>query len=377
MSDEEVSRRGQTSTYRLLIVIALAIAAGRIAVVSSKEGDTAFLSANDRSRWATVASLVEHRTYAIDRQVAITDPIKRNRRPWNSIDKVRHLGRDGKQHVYSSKPPLLPTMIAGIYAVVHAITGMTLTDQPIYLSRIILALVNLPLLAIFLSATIASIDRICNRVFASKLFASKVFARNRGESDSVQRDWVPRIAAAGCCFGTMVLPFAISLNNHLPAAAATAVAMCIYLLAVDRLGMPAERDEESHNSSEQSSQSGSPRHVPWGWWFIAGVAAAMAAANELPALSMMVFWVALYGWVCRRSLLPTSAERRFYIRETQDKWTWRASRNRLTTIDPSLILLERDWQIGQFLQSCGESPIRNSGVETGAFKFDRDDVCEW
>ncbi len=294
MSNAELSRRGPMSSCWLFIVIALAIAAGRIAVVSSKEGDTAFLSANDRSRWATVASLVEHRTYAIDQQVAISDPIKRNRRPWNSIDKVRHLGRDGQQHVYSSKPPLLPTMIAGIYAVVHAVTGMTLTDQPIYLARIILAMVNLPLLAMFLIATIVSIDRICNRLFA-------------GQGDQQrqhQRDWILRFAAASCCFGTMVLPFAISLNNHLPAAAATAVVMCIYLLAADRLGIPEGCQEKSRNSREQRNSSDSRRQVPWGWWLIAGMAAAMSAANELPALSMMSLWVVLYGWISRRSLLP-------------------------------------------------------------------------
>ncbi|MCP4890899.1 MAG: hypothetical protein P1U77_08220 [Rubripirellula sp.] len=294
MSNAELSRRGPMSSCWLFIVIALAIAAGRIAVVSSKEGDTAFLSANDRSRWATVASLVEHRTYAIDQQIAISDPIKRNRRPWNSIDKVRHLGRDGKQHFYSSKPPLLPTMIAGIYAVVHAITGMTLTEQPIYLARILLALVNLPLMAMFLMATIVSIDRICKRVFA----------KHDDQHDRLQRDWIVRFAGASCCFGTMVLPFAISLNNHLPAAAATAVAMCIYLVAADRLAMLNESTDERDNGSPQRNPSEPQRQVPWGWWLIAGMAAAMAAANELPALSMMTFWVVLYGWISRRSLLP-------------------------------------------------------------------------
>ncbi|MGB0596992.1 MAG: hypothetical protein ACPGLY_09895 [Rubripirellula sp.] len=294
MSNADLSRRGPMSSCWLFIVIALAIAAGRIAVVSSKEGDTAFLSANDRSRWATVASLVEHRTYAIDQQVAISDPIKRNRRPWNSIDKVRHLGRDGKQHFYSSKPPLLPTMIAGIYAVVHAITGMTLTDQPIYLARILLALVNLPLLAMFLVATIVSIDRICKRVLA----------KHGDQHDLLHRDWIVRFAGASCCFGTMVLPFAISLNNHLPAAAATAVAMCIYLVAADRLAMLNQCTDESDNGSEQRNPSEPQRQVPWRWWLIAGMAAAMAAANELPALSMMTFWVVLYGWISRRSLLP-------------------------------------------------------------------------
>jgi len=78
--DERVSTT-DWSIYHLMIALALALTAGRISVVTSREGDTAFLSANDRSRWATVASLVERGTYEIDQQISITNPIHRNRRP--------------------------------------------------------------------------------------------------------------------------------------------------------------------------------------------------------------------------------------------------------------------------------------------------------
>ena len=81
MSDAEITGSKRWPLYHLVIVVALAIAAGRIAVVRSSEGDTAFLSANDRSRWSTVASLVERGTYVLDEQIAITNPIRRNRRP--------------------------------------------------------------------------------------------------------------------------------------------------------------------------------------------------------------------------------------------------------------------------------------------------------
>ncbi|MFK8114365.1 MAG: hypothetical protein AB8B91_19340, partial [Rubripirellula sp.] len=155
---KEEARRERTrrTMYHTLIFVALAISAGRIAVVSSANGDTAFLSANDRSRWCTVASLVEHGTFAIDQQDAISDPVMRNRKPWQTIDKVRHLGSDGKQHYYSSKPPLLPVLIAGVYKGVNLVSGMTLTEQPIYAARLVLALVNLPLLGLFYFATIYS-----------------------------------------------------------------------------------------------------------------------------------------------------------------------------------------------------------------------------
>ena len=252
--------------YVTMILIALAIAAGRIAVVTSKQGDTAFLSANDRSRWCTVATLVERGTYAIDSQIEIADKIKRHHHPWGTIDKVRHLGSDGKQHYYSSKPPLFPTLVAGVYKAVNVCTGMTLTDQPIYVTRIVLALVNLPLLAIFYWCTLLSIQRIC------------------------RNDWSVRIAAYSTCFATMLLPFSISLNNHLPAATATAVVMWIYIWTAERL--------------DDDSRSSQPSGVSWVWWVLAGTAAAFAAANELPALSMMGLWLVLFAWISRTSIAP-------------------------------------------------------------------------
>ncbi len=289
--------------YRLLIVIALAIAAGRIAVIRSSEGDTAFLSANDRSRWATVASLGERGTYAIDQQIAITNPVYRNRRPWDSIDKVRHIGRDGKQHYYSSKPPLLATVVAGLYRLVSMASGMTLTDQPIYMARILLALVNLPLLALFLATTIASMDRL------------------------VRSDWAATVSAAACCFATMLFPFVVSLNNHLPAAAATAMVMWLYIRAAsdgatrargeldldsslaDASGhdLPMNRPKAQLQDVESESPlRGTPvnHRIGPSWAVLAGVAAAMAAANELPALSMFVFWFLLFAWLDRASIVP-------------------------------------------------------------------------
>lgn len=264
MADHERSRNSRRSTYHMIIIVALAIAAGRIAVVTSKEGDTPFLSANDRSRWCTVASLVERGTYEIDAQINDVFYAENDRRrPWNTIDKVRHLGRDGKQHDYSSKPPLFPTMVAGVYKLVNMFSGMTLSGQPTFVARIVLALVNLPLLALFFYATIYSIERLC------------------------RSDWARRIAAVSTCFATMLLPFATSLNNHLPAAAATAAAMWIYLYTAERLDAP-------HDDPK--------RHVAFGIWFAAGASAAFAAANELPALSMMVFWFILFAMLSRESV---------------------------------------------------------------------------
>ncbi len=268
MPATETNHRSRISTAHVLIIIALAVAAGRIAVVT-RDGVSAFLSANDRSRWCTVASLVERGSYAIDAQEQATATSRftnKTLRPWPTIDKVRHTGEDGQLHYYSSKPPLFPTMVAGVYAAVRALTGMTLTAEPMYMTRILLALVNLPLLALFYLATIDSIYRIC-----------------RG-------DWARQIAVIAVCFGTMLLPFAITLNNHLPAAAATAAAMWIYVSSAEKL-------RESSGAGQVSAVS------PW-CWFAAGLAAAFAAANELPALSMTVFWCLLFFLLKRQSIMP-------------------------------------------------------------------------
>ena len=82
------------------------------------------LEANDISRWCTVWSLLERGTYAIDDC------------PWQNRtqDKVlkpapfQKKAKDGKpvEHYYSSKPPLLPTLIAGILYPVRKATGVPL-----------------------------------------------------------------------------------------------------------------------------------------------------------------------------------------------------------------------------------------------------------
>ncbi len=292
------SKRNCWPTYHLLITLSLALTAGRIAVVSSPEGDTAFLSANDRSRWATVATLVERGTYEIDQQISIVNPIKRNRRPWNTIDKVKHLGKDGKQHHYSSKPPLLATVVAGLYYVARGVTGMTLSEQPIYMARMLLIFFNLPLLAVFFYTTIATIDRL------------------------ISTQWAKTASAASVCFGTMVLPFSISLNNHLPACVATAIAMWIYFRAVNHQLKSDPTDDEPEptllkplvDGDEAKVSSGIAEHetknppsqLSFGWALLAGMAAATAAANELPALSMTVLWAVLFFLAEKSSWLPFS-----------------------------------------------------------------------
>ncbi len=100
-----------------------------------------FLSANDRSRWCTVRALVEPdmrvegAPYAIDK--VIQDP------NWDTIDMVKHDG-----HLYSSKPPLMATLMAGIYWIIYHVTGMSLATHPFIVGRIMLVIINVIPLAI-------------------------------------------------------------------------------------------------------------------------------------------------------------------------------------------------------------------------------------
>ena len=114
--------------YMLLVVITSGIMTARIVRLDSRDpkSPTPFLSANDRSRWATIRSLGDDGTYVID---DIIFDAKGNRvRGWHTIDLVRHRGADGEYHYYSSKPTLLTTLLAGEYWLIKQFTGATLAE---------------------------------------------------------------------------------------------------------------------------------------------------------------------------------------------------------------------------------------------------------
>ena len=88
---------------QLMIITATSLALGHCLRQPTQMG------ANDISRWCTVWSLLERGTYVIDEC------------PWQieTQDKVLHeaptaAGAPPSKHFYSSKPALLPTLIAGI-----------------------------------------------------------------------------------------------------------------------------------------------------------------------------------------------------------------------------------------------------------------------
>ena len=207
-----------------------------------------FLSANDRSRWATVRALVERGTFAIEDIVVEPE--------WGTIDAVVHPGRDGRLHLYSSKPPLLAVLCTGPYWLVSKATGWTLGDHPFELGRTLLVIVSLLPFAVFLAFSFRLVEAV-------------------GGSD-----WGRLWGAALLACGTLLTTFAVALNNHLPAAAAAAAAAWY-----------------AHRITCRGDRS-------WGTFAAAGFAAAAAAAFELPALAWLAAVVLLLARAdFRRTLL--------------------------------------------------------------------------
>ena len=205
------------------------------------------LSANDRSRWATVWSLVERGTYRIDEIDSLEvlhKPSGKRRLRFRTIDKVRHDG-----HFYSSKPPLFPTLVAGVYAGIRGASSWTLLDNTETVSRCILLLVNWLPWTIALVVLARMLDR---------------YAQHRSTRVLV---------LVTASVGTLLLPFLVSLNNH--TVAATAVVFVV--AAVLRVTVDGDL---------------CPRH-----FIFAGLFAGWAAANDLPATSL----VAVAGWLLLRT----------------------------------------------------------------------------
>lgn len=214
-----------------------------------------FLSANDRSRWLTIRSLVERGTFAIEDLVV--EP------GWDTIDAVAHADESGRMRLYSSKPPLLSVLCAGPYWLLHTLTGWTLGDHPFELGRTLMVLFGLVPLLVMIAFTCRLIDAIGTT------------------------DWGRLWGAALVSGGTLLTTFAVVLTNHLPAAACTA-ASAWYLRRI--------RGDGSRSATTFAA---------------AGFTAALAAACELPALAWCAAVFALLAAVdTRRTIgaaLPAAA----------------------------------------------------------------------
>ena len=202
-------------------------------------------SANDRSRWCTVWSLVERGTFQIDEI--------RQRPGWDTIDMV-HVD----DHYYSTKPPLLTSIVAGITWCLQRITGWNLFDHLQPLTFLVLLLVNIVPFAASLLIWIAILNR-CSLQPWTRLFGLAIAA-----------------------FGTLLTPFLMTLNNHTVAAAST-------MFTIYALIRILQSDDESRP----------------GWAFaLCGLSVAWTAANELPAfLLVAISFVLAYRSSPRQTFL--------------------------------------------------------------------------
>ncbi len=191
-----------------------------------------FLSANDRSRWDTVRALVEPEMcvpgapFAIDRVI--------QERNYDTIDMVKHDG-----HFYSSKPTLLPVLMAAEYWVIYHVTGWSLATDPFLVGRIMLATINGGCLLVYFLAMASLVERLGTT------------------------DWGRIFVMAAAVFGTFLTTFVVVINNHLVGAACAAVV----LDAGVRIWLDGERRLQ--------------------WFALAGLAAGLLATDELPALALV------------------------------------------------------------------------------------------
>ncbi len=188
-------------------------------------------SANDRSRWCTVWSVTEKQTYQIDEARLKRDPL--SKQSWDTIDKVKHA-----EHFYSTKPPLLPWIVAQMYRVLKFATGWTLDTHLLTVTRILLFLINIVPMTIAL-------------ILWRKMLAVKT-------PDPFAQLFAMTLLSGG----TLLSPFLAVFNNHTIAA----TSLMIAIWAIDRI------HREAHGK----------------WEFaLAGVALGFGICNELPSAAFV------------------------------------------------------------------------------------------
>lgn len=304
----------RTLVYVVFILVAVAGVAGRIAATSrvyepeltrdetnprdirskwpaKRPRPMPTFSSNDRSRWATVRSLVDEGTFVIGTRdkarivpsavamLAAADPIQGaalaeagyyqrigNDRGiifedgWQSVDKIL---KPATQEFYSTKPPLLSVMMAGLYWLLQFLTGWTLSNDPFAVVRTLLVIVNLVPFALYL------------------LLLSRLVERWGGS------DWGRYFVMAAGCFATLVTPFLITFNNH------TVATCCVLFALVPVLGalrLPWDRPGAA-----------SPP-APWAY-ALSGLMAGFVVCNELPALAFAALLFVLLAWATPKQAL--------------------------------------------------------------------------
>jgi hypothetical protein len=245
---------------RAATIALIVVASGMVLFNMPRESNT---STNVMSRWATVEALVDHGTYAIDDTKYST-----------TIDKVQIDGR-----LYSSKPPLLPTLVAGVYAVYRALTGDeigTRNSRATWVCKAFTVFVWYVLLLVYFVKSVQLL---------------------------VRRPEAQVLAMVAMTFGWIGAGYATTLNNHTPAAL---LALMTFYHALRAHGWaPSGEDAASAAQTAggaampgSAAMPGATRH-----WIAAGLTAGAIPAFDLPlgALSAGVF-VYLFAFDRRRTL---------------------------------------------------------------------------
>ncbi len=184
--------------------------------------------ANDGSRWDTVWSLINGYGYVIDAA------------PYDTVDKVFREDR-----FYSSKPALLPPVVACITFVVSKATGLALLPGPDYwLVRLVLLIVNFLPFTIFL-------------YFYGKWLLHQSFS-----------DFAKTFCLCSAAFGTFLTSYCITLNNHTVAAMGIFLSLLLFVRILN---------------GESLSKFA---------FFLCGIFAAWGVANELIAWPFWFFLAA-------------------------------------------------------------------------------------
>ncbi len=266
--------------------------------------------ANDISRWCTVWSLLERGTYIIDDcpwQARTQDKVKRPDRlpqPGPDSSLLRRLEYqiapkswtegEATEHLYSSKPPLLPTLIAGVLYPFRKAMGVELGEIkteprfPRYVDKNVEVepgkfelqrVKETPVDPMKWPMYVYYFKPILFLLNVLPFWISLVLFARFLDRHAVN-DWAWFFSLFAAAWGTYLLAFSQTLNNH--TVAASSALFAIYALA-------------------RITADGS-RHA--GHFALAGFFTAFTVCNEIPAgLFLIVVSLLLFATDFRRSLL--------------------------------------------------------------------------
>jgi hypothetical protein len=225
---------------------------------------------NDASRWNTVYYLVEHGTYEYLPEHGAWWNTKKSKNfpadfagtlPFWTIDMVAKKDDAGHYHFYSSKPPLLPTCLAGIVLVIENVSKAVDAVFGSVVSQVAGRDVSLEADYRTHPWFIMRTTLILTQAIPFMIFVVLV---GRQILDWTNSPFARYFCIAAAALGTYLTPWSITLNNHVIAAFTVFIAVHATL----RIWYDNRRE--------------------WYWFVLAGLFGAFAATMELPALSLAV-----------------------------------------------------------------------------------------